>query len=127
MSLSRSPSLVELLAAALASISCLIAGESLAATPPVLTPAEVRTAPGQFIVVAVNNPVSARPGAVGGTAHGYGNTSDYRVSASAASVIAELARQYSLTRVSEWPIEQLAMHCVLFRIPPGTTREAAVS
>lgn len=126
MSLSRSPSLVELLAAALASISCLIAGESLAATPPVLTPADVRTAPGQFIVVAVNNPVSARPGAVGGTAHGYGNTSDYRVSASAASVIAELARQYSLTRVSEWPIEQLAMHCVLFRIPPGTTREAVI-
>jgi subtilisin family serine protease len=96
------------------------------ATPPVLTPSEVRTAPAQFIVVAVNNPVSARPGAVGGTAHGYGNKSNYRVSASAAAVIAEIARQYSLTRVSEWPIEQLSMHCVLFRIPPGTTREAVI-
>jgi subtilisin family serine protease len=28
--------------------------------------------------------------------------------------------------VSEWPIEQLGMHCVLFRIPPGTTREAVI-
>ncbi len=126
MSRSRSPSLVDLIATALAALACLIAGESLAATPPVLTPSEVRTAPAQFIVVAVNNPVSARPGAVGGTAHGYGNTSNYRVSASAAAVIAELARQYSLTRVSEWPIEQLSMHCVLFRILPGTTREAVI-
>lgn len=113
-------------AAALAAFACLLGVAGTAATPPVLTPAEVRSAPGQFIVVAVNNPVSARPGAVGGTAHGYGNTSNYRVSASAAAVIIELAQQYSLTRVSEWPIEQLAMHCVLFRIPPGTTREAVI-
>src|SRR5690349_22189017 len=119
-----------LIVAALAALACLMAvaapEASLAAAPPVLTPSEVRSAPGQFIVVAVNNPVSARPGAVGGTAHGYGNTSNYRISASAAAVIAELARQYSLTRVSEWPIEQLSMHCVLFRIPPGTTREAVI-
>ena len=76
MSRSRSPSLVELLASALTALACLSAGVSLAGTPPVLTPPEVRTAPAQFIVVAVNNPVSARPGAVGGTAHGYGNTSN---------------------------------------------------
>ena len=114
----------------LAMLACLLltgaSGVVSAVTPPVLTPPEVRTAPAQFIVVAVNNPVSARPGAVGGTAHGYGNTSNYRVSASAAAVIGDLARQYALTRVSEWPIEQLAMHCVLFRIPPGTTREAVI-
>ena len=122
MSRSRSPSLVETL------FACLLAGASFvsAAAPPVLTPAEVRSAPAQFIVVAVNNPVTARPGAVGGTAHGYGNTSNYRVGASAAAIIGDLARQYSLSRVSEWPIEQLAMHCVLFRIPPGTTREAVI-
>ncbi len=51
---------------------------------------------------------------------------NYRVSATAASLIRELARTYSLTLVSEWPIEQLQMHCVLFRIPPGTTREAVI-
>jgi subtilisin family serine protease len=97
-----------------------------AATPPVLTPPEVRSAPAQFIVVAVANPVTGRPGAVGGTAHGYGTTTNYRVSATAAAQIRDIARQYSLTRVSEWPIEQLNMHCVLFRIPPGTTREAVI-
>ena len=86
----------------------------------------MRSAPGQFIVVAVANPVTGRPGAVGGTAHGYGSGTNYRVSASAADTLREIARQYSLTPVSEWPIEQLKMHCVLFRIPPGTTREAVI-
>jgi subtilisin family serine protease len=76
--------------------------------------------------VAVANPLSGRPGAVGGTAHGYGPGTNYRVGASAALAVRDLAAQYALTRVSEWPIEQLGMHCVLFRIPPGTTREAVI-
>src|SRR5687767_13517003 len=124
MSPSRSPSLVRpaQLAGALLACTLLICaawqGTALAAAP-VLTPSEVRTAPAQYIVVAVANPISARPGAVGGTAHGYAAASNYRVGASAAAVIRDLASQYSLTRVSEWPIEQLGMHCVLFRIPPG--------
>ena len=103
-----------------------LSSNATAAPPPVLTPPEVRAAPAQFIVVAVANPVAGRPGAVGGTAHGYGTATNYRVSASAKAVIRDLTRQYSLTRVSEWPIEQLDMHCVLFRIPPGTTREAMI-
>jgi subtilisin family serine protease len=106
-------------------LASLLAAVVLAAEP-VHTPAEVRASPAQYIVVAVDNPVSARPGAVGGTAHGYGSGSNYRVSPNAASRARELAEQYSLTRVSEWPIEKLGMHCVLFRIPPGTTREAVI-
>jgi len=116
----------EAIAALLLLFVCALVRPVVAETPPVLTPSEVRSAPAQFVVVAVNNPVTARPGAVGGTAHGYGNSSNYRVGATAASLILELAKQYSLTRVSEWPIEQLGMHCVLFRIPPGTTREAVI-
>ena len=134
MSLSRSRFNIDLtrhewrlgIAAALAAAALVLCGAATAAPPPVLTPPEVRSAPGQFIVVAVANPVSGRPGAVGGTAHGYGSGSNYRVSASATNTLREIARQYSLTPVSEWPIEQLKMHCVLFRIPPGTTREAVV-
>jgi subtilisin family serine protease len=128
---SRSPAEISrhawrrLFAGVLAAVALLLA-TAVSAADPVLTPPEVRTAPTQFIVVAVANPVTGRPGAVGGTAHGYGTTSNYRVSASASAVIRELTRSYSLTLVSEWPIEQLQMHCVLFRIPPGTTREAVI-
>jgi subtilisin family serine protease len=113
-------------AVALAAAAFALSGAATAAPPPVLTPPEVRATPAQFIVVAVANPVAARPGAVGGTAHGYGANTSYRVSASAAALIREIASQYSLTRVSEWPIDELQMHCVLFRIPPGTTREAII-
>jgi hypothetical protein len=123
---SRRPALRLMRAIALVVLSSVLVAVVMAAEPPVLTPNEVRTAPQQYIVVAVANPVSGRPGAVGGTAHGYGSNSNYRVSASAAASIRDLAKQYSLTRVSEWPIEQLGMHCVLFRIPPGTTREAVI-
>ena len=114
------------LAVALAAGALLSAYPVVAAPPEVRPPAEVRTDPEQFIVVAVANPVTGRPAAVGGTAHGYGSTTNYRISASATALIRELARKYSLTLVSEWPIEQLQMHCVLFRIPPGTTREAVI-
>ena len=113
-------------AVTLAAIAFVLSGAATAAPPPVLAPPEVRTAPAQFIVVAVENPVTGRPAAVGGTAHGYGSSTNYRVSASASAVIRDIAARYSLTRVSEWPIEQLQMHCVLFRIPPGTTREAVI-
>jgi subtilisin family serine protease len=130
MSRSRSPSPAEPLrplVRLLVTIALLLLGGTLrAAAPEVLTPDEVRSSPGQYIVVAVVNPVSGRPAAVGGTAHGYAGTSNYRIGVTAAAMIRDLARQYSLTRVSEWPIEQLGMHCVLFRIPPGTTREAVL-
>src|SRR5215831_12557699 len=115
-----------LAACLLAALACASPDAATAAPPEVRTPEEVRTAPAQFIVVAVDNPVSGRPAAVGGTAHGYGGNTNYRVSATATSLIREIARTYSLTLVSEWPIEQLQMHCVLFRIPPGTTREAVI-
>src|SRR5262245_53707588 len=112
MSASPSRSLAEIsrhswrlaVACAIAAVALLLATAASAADP-VLTPSEVRTAPNQFIVVAVENPVTGRPAAVGGTAHGYGTTSNYRVSASASAVIRELTRSYSLTLVSEWPIE----------------------
>jgi hypothetical protein len=125
MSASRSPSRNSLFALA-ALVAFAGATLALAAPPEVRTPSEVRATPAQFIVVAVANPVSSRPGAVGGTAHGYGTSSLYRVSASAMTTARAIARDYALTAVSEWPIAELTMHCVLFRIPPGATREEII-
>lgn len=131
MSRSRSPSPIDfawrlIIGLLLAASAVALSDPATAAPPEVRTPAEVRADPTQFVVVAVANPVTGRPAAVGGTAHGYGTTTNYRISATAASLIRDIARRHSLTLVSEWPIEQLQMHCVLFRIPPGTTREAVI-
>ena len=79
-------------AAAVAALALLSPHFATAAPPEVRTPVEVRTQPNQFIVVAVANPVTGRPAAVGGTAHGYGTSSNYRISASANNLIRELAR-----------------------------------
>ena len=109
MSLSRSPSPVEarafeptrhawrLVLACLVAALALVSNEEATAAPPeVRPPEEVRTAPTQFIVVAVANPVTGRPAAVGGTAHGYGTTTNYRVSATASSLIRELSDRKSV-------------------------------
>src|SRR6187455_1651984 len=83
----------------LAASAFALADPATAAPPEVRTPAEVRTDPAQFVVVAVANPVTGRPAAVGGTAHGYGTTTNYRISATATAVLRELARKHSLTLV----------------------------
>lgn len=90
---------------------------------PGLMSAEARAQPEQFIVVTVANPQAARPGTVGGTARGYRGTGNYRVGPAAAALVSELSREYDLTSVSEWPIEQLQVHCVVFRIAPGASRD----
>jgi hypothetical protein len=133
MSPSRSQSRVEItrqarrsgFAVALCAAALAVCGVACAA-PPVLVPPEVRSAAGQFIVLAVANPIMARPGAVGGTAHGYGNDANYRVSASATAALRAIVSQYSLVLVAEWPIEPLQVQCVVLRIPAGTTREAMI-
>src|SRR5690606_21099644 len=93
------------------------------AQSPTLAPPEIRSEPERHVVVTIANPQSTRPGAVGGTAHGYGPSRGYRVSASAAAVVKELSRAYTLTPVAEWPIEALEVHCIVFRIPASATRD----
>ena len=51
---------------ALATLACVAPGAATGAPPEVRPPEEVRTAPAQFIVIAVANPVTGRPAAVGG-------------------------------------------------------------
>src|SRR5262245_52024909 len=93
------------------------------AADPALTPQDVRLSPDRYVVLTVANPQAARAGAVGATAHGYGGAGGYRVGATAAALVKSLSRDYALTPVSEWPIEQLQMHCIVFKIADGATRE----
>jgi subtilisin family serine protease len=88
-----------------------------------LAPRDAQVAPDRYVVVTIANPQSSRAAAVGGTAHGYGASGGYRVSAAAAAIAKDLAQRYSLTAVAEWPIETLQMHCIVYRIGAGTPRE----
>lgn len=101
--------------------AALFAGIALEATT--LMPAEALETPERFIVVTIANPQPVRSGAVGGTVRGYQGSGGYRASAAAVAVVKELSRDFDLTSVSEWPIEQLQVHCIVFKIADGATRE----
>ncbi len=94
-----------------------------AAAAPMLMPMDARTDPTQFVVVTVANPQGRRSGTVGGTTRGYQGGGSYRASPTAVALVRELSRDYALTAVAEWPIEQLQVHCIVFRIAAGATRD----
>ena len=85
--------------------------------------AATRNDDSRFIVVAVaNEPVTALVRS-GGTPRAYGGGSGYAVSDAARRGLKSLATQYRLQQVSAWPIALLRMHCAVFAIPDGATRE----
>lgn len=94
---------------------------------PALMSLEARAQSEQLIVVTVANRPAVRGGGVGGTVRGYQSTGSYRASAAAQALVEQLGREYTLSLVSEWPIESLQVHCVVFRIGPDRTRESVLA
>ncbi len=101
----------------------LLLASAARAAAPTLMPDEARANADRHIVVTISNPQSQRPGVVGGTVRGYQGGGSYRASATAIAKVAELSRKYELTSISEWPIEPLQVHCIVFRIAPYASRE----
>lgn len=100
-----------------------VAPATQAAAPAFMTD-EARADPDRHIVVTIANPTSSRrSGSVGGTVRGYQGGGAYRASPAAIAVVRELSREYELSTVSEWPIEELQVHCIVFRIAPGASRD----
>lgn len=101
----------------------LMVSTAAVAAAPALMPAPARAEPERHVVVTVANPQARRSGAVGGTMRGYQGGGAYRASQAASRTVEQLIERYRLTSVSEWPIEQLQMHCIVFRIADGAARE----
>lgn len=70
------------------------------------------------IVVAFANPAHTAPAPAGTTGARYSG-SGYRVTQSAEAQARHIAQAYALHAVASWPIEALAMHCVVFEITDG--------
>jgi subtilisin family serine protease len=88
-----------------------------AAAPPL--PASVA---GPRIVVAFANPAHAAPAPAGTTGTRYGGNG-YRVAQDAQREARRVAERYALHALSSWPIEALAMHCVVYEIRDGRNIE----
>lgn len=93
----------------LGALAVLAAGAALAAPP---------AAPGTRIVVTFANPAHAAPAPAGTTGSRYGGDG-YRTGQSAQQQARHLAAAYRLREVDSWPIQALAMHCVVFEVTDG--------
>jgi subtilisin family serine protease len=112
----------------LCSIAVVVAVLSACVSAPPLAqrelPALARSDDGRLVIVAVRNKSAGavRSGA-GSTLRGYSDTGPYAVSDQARRDLQKLAGSYHLEKISEWPIELLEMHCVVFEIPATANRE----
>jgi hypothetical protein len=85
-----------------------------AATPP--TPAVSTPLP--RIVLTIANHTPGVPSPAGSSTPRYGGGS-YLLGQSAHAVARRIAKQYALKEVDSWPIEALAVHCVVYEVPAG--------
>jgi subtilisin family serine protease len=70
------------------------------------------------IVVAFANVPQGAPAPAGTTGTRYGGDG-YRLAQAAHRQARRVADAYALRELTSWPIETLAMHCVVYEVPPG--------
>jgi subtilisin family serine protease len=104
--------------ALLALLGALALAPALRAAPPPL-PASIQ---GPRIVVAFANPAHAAPAPAGTTGTRYGGDG-YRVAQDAQREARRVGARYALHALSSWPIQALAMHCVVYEIRDGRNIE----
>lgn len=79
------------------------------------------------IIVAVHDERAGWQPRAGGISRPYGRGRQYQASPQSRRQLAHLARLHGLRAVASWPIELLDLHCVVFEIPPGRSREQLIS
>lgn len=95
---------------ALSGLAAVLAAGAALAAPPAM--------PGARIVVTFANPAHAAPAPAGTTGSRYAGDG-YRTGQSAQQQARRLAAAYRLREVDSWPIQPLAMHCVVFEVNDG--------
>ncbi|MBS0365073.1 MAG: S8 family serine peptidase [Proteobacteria bacterium] len=69
----------------------------------------------QWLVITVRNVAQPQALHAGSGPRGYDTVSSYGLTSAAASQSGSLARDFGLIQVSAWPMENLPVHCILFR------------
>lgn len=97
------------------------------AVPAAVLPAEARADPGRYLLVTVRNFATTLPLHAGSTQRGYDGAAAYTVSGEAQAVARAIAAEYGLQQVAAWPIAVLRVHCLVYRLPAGATRDALLT
>jgi hypothetical protein len=80
----------------------------------------------RMIVVAIADRPDSVVGA-GATPRGYSGLADYSGSARSRAAAKRIANDYSLHEVSAWTIDALHVRCMLYELPVGVDRNAALA
>lgn len=109
----------------LIAVVALVAGcaSSVGGLPVPPLPEPARESPQDYLLVTVANDSTPFPSRAGSTLRGYDGAASYSVSSSARSLAHALAADYDMQEVAGWPIAALRVHCILYRVPPGDTRD----
>jgi len=78
------------------------------------------------LVITIREAPTSMAAPAGSTPKSYGNAGNYRSSGYARRLTDEIARDYGLTRIAEWPIKVLGVHCVVLSAPDTDTRAAVL-
>ena len=97
------------------------------AKPVAESDAAMRTDSSRYIVLAVDNPLENPAGRAGSTMGGYGPVPRYLLGSRAAGTLSAIAQEHGLREAAGWPIATLGWHCVVFELPPGSSREAVLA
>lgn len=82
----------------------------------------IRTNPERFVVITLHNTETAPPPRAGSSPRDYGSVMQYAIAPRTRATARELAAQYGLKPVREWPIAQLRVHCIVYQIGAGESQ-----
>lgn len=98
-------------------------GPALAPSAGALPP-DATDRPERYLLVTIANPGVPLATRAGSTLRGYDASPSYAVSSAAAATAKAIAADYAIDQVSAWPIASLRVHCVMYRLREGESREA---
>jgi hypothetical protein len=82
----------------------------------------IRTHPERFVVITLHNTEAMPSARAGSSPRDYGSAMQYAVAPRTRSMARELAAQYKLEPVREWPIAQLRVDCIVYEMSVGESQ-----
>lgn len=76
----------------------------------------IRTHPERYVVITFHNTETMPSPRAGSSPREYGSAMHYAVAPRTRATAREVATQYRLSPVREWPIAQLRVHCIVYRM-----------
>lgn len=82
----------------------------------------IRTHPERFVVITLHNTEAMPSARAGSSPRDYGSAMQYAIAPGTRATARELATLYRLKPVREWPITQLRIHCIVYRMDDGESQ-----